>query len=131
MKVYLAKSNKANVNDLLMVRSLLKDNSEIELLEYAGGEYTSRDSSGADLLISIPEDNSNPIILGKGLYNQLKDNDNSYIVVTGSNNNIKVVKFDQSKLEILNEDYIKYAAFDYSNLRIESIYFILPSEMIL
>jgi len=131
MKVYLAKSNKANVNDLLVVRSLLKDNSEIELLEYSGGEYTSRDSNGADLLIAIPEDNNNPIVLGIGLYSQLKSNDNSYIVVTGSNNNIKVVKFDPYKLKMLNDDYVRYASFDYSNLRIESIYFILPSEMIL
>lgn len=77
IKVYLAKSNLCDPDDITMVRNLLKDDN-IELLEYRGGEYTDDDLLKADYMVVLPYHNSWHIkggnwkcFVGAGVYKQM------------------------------------------------------------
>ena len=77
-KIYLAKSNRANPDDVSKVRSLLsKYKNDIELVEFQGGSYSHKDLKACDVLIVVPDltnvdaDDKNYIDIGKGLHEQI------------------------------------------------------------
>ncbi len=78
-KVYLAKSNKANPDHIIAVRSLLSK-FDVEVVEYTGGVYDNRPLLNSDLLVVLPEISqikTHPrnfgytVPIGKGLYDQI------------------------------------------------------------
>ena len=77
-RIYLAKSNRANPDDVGRIRSILqKYPKDIELVEFKGGSYSHKDLKSCDILVVVPdltdfsscEDNNIPI--GKGLHEQI------------------------------------------------------------
>lgn len=77
-KLYLAKSNKANPDDVMRVRQLFS-RFEIEVVEFTGGTYSHKPLKECDYLLIIPnlkevkKTNSETYIsLGKGLHEQIK-----------------------------------------------------------
>lgn len=78
-KIYLAKSNRANPDDVIGIRSILqKYPKDIEIVEFKGGTYSHKDLQSCDVLIVIPDLNEydsncdDYIIIGKGLYGQIE-----------------------------------------------------------
>jgi hypothetical protein len=77
-KFYLAKSNRANPDDVSRVRKLLsKYPNEIEIVEFKGGGYSHKDLLNSDILIIVPDlidfdaEENNAIPIGKGLHEQI------------------------------------------------------------
>lgn len=71
MRIYLAKSNRADPTRVAEVRSVLKQ-FECEVVEYTGGQYTNAPLLSCDMLLVVLEDNKRGII-GKGLASQIHD----------------------------------------------------------
>jgi hypothetical protein len=71
-KVYLAKSNRANPNYVSKVRQMMEEY-DIEIVEFTGGTYNSKDLVECNQLVVIPEINKSGKVqpLGKGLYTQI------------------------------------------------------------
>lgn len=77
-KIYLAKSNRANPDDVSRVRSfLLKYSNDIEVVEFKGGSYSHKDLKSCDILLIVPDlsnfdvEDNNYIDIGKGLHEQI------------------------------------------------------------
>ena len=72
-KVYLAKSNQSNPDDVQKVRKILND-SNCEIVEYTGGSFSHKPMLNCDMLVVIPDLNSfdDDNIIGKGLYGQIE-----------------------------------------------------------
>jgi len=77
-KVYLAKSNKANPDDVMGVRKLLSTYN-IEVVEYKGGTYSHKPLNECDLLLILPDlseifidEHETTSTLGKGLFEQVQ-----------------------------------------------------------
>lgn len=76
LKVYLAKSNRADFELVSRTRNHLKRFSQIELLEWTEGEYSNSDVHACDVIIFITENPASALgeyRVGKGLYTQLVD----------------------------------------------------------
>lgn len=71
MKVYLAKSNRANPTTVAEVRQMLGQ-FDCEVVEYTGGQYTNAPLLQSDLLLIVVEDLDTGIV-GKGLAQQMAD----------------------------------------------------------
>lgn len=78
MKIYLAKSNRANPNIVSEVREILKQMPNVEIVEYVGGKYSNQPLIESDYLIIVPETVSDineaiptSINIGKGLNSQI------------------------------------------------------------
>jgi hypothetical protein len=74
-KVYLAKSNRSNPDDVSRVRTLLSK-FDVDIVEFTGGQYTNEQLLECDYLFVVPElDNlsQDRAVLGKGLHNQVSD----------------------------------------------------------
>lgn len=78
-KIYLAKSNRANPDDVSRVRSLLqKYPNDIEVVEFKGGSYSHKDLKACDVLIVVPDlsefcaEDEDFIPIGKGLHEQIE-----------------------------------------------------------
>lgn len=129
MRIYIAKSNKANPDYLIKVRDFLSKFKSVQILEYKGGSYDNTDLISADLLIVIPDLSEgiedNRVVLGKGLYMQIDDffsnqSIDGIFIVTGvdSSGNLKYSyidevnedgDYDDDFMEVLdNCNYIKY-----------------------
>jgi hypothetical protein len=134
MKVYLAKSNRANPSDLITVRGELKKLEGIEIVEYSGGTYSHDSLSVCDYLVIVPQSNESPIILGKGLYEQIVELPVAYLVVSGSNPIVRMVAVNWDNLEVFDSykpDYIRYAKYDYRKDRIQKLEDVFPQETII
>lgn len=119
-KVYLAKSNRSNPNLVMKVRELLFQY-DIEIVEFTGGEYSSKPLLSCDYLIIVPElpvDNLvidvDNVIIGKGLFTQIREfyafNESSYFnnIIVISDDNLQIKTIDNLKiLDISN--YIETA----------------------
>jgi len=76
-KIYLAKSNRANPEHLMMVRKTL-GNFDVEVVEFKGGAYSHKSLLKCDMLVILPEleedEDTDSYIdelpLGKGLHEQ-------------------------------------------------------------
>ena len=76
LKIYLAKSNRCDFELVSRTKNYLKRFSQIEVLEWVGGEYTNKDVHKCDVIIFITENPSSHLgnySVGKGLYTQLRD----------------------------------------------------------
>ena len=74
LKVYLAKSNRCDFELVSKVRNYLKRFSQIELLEWVGGEYTDAEIKLANVIIFVTENPAtyhDNYFVGKGLHKQL------------------------------------------------------------
>ena len=78
-KIYLAKSNRANPDDVSRIRSIIqKYPNDVELVEFKGGAYSHKSLMECDVLVVVPdltnfescEDDCIPI--GKGLHEQIE-----------------------------------------------------------
>jgi hypothetical protein len=121
-KVYLAKSNRANPNDLSRVRTALANfDKEVEVVEYTGGKYTHDSLKACDYLVILPDLSDyddcedDYIIIGKGLFEQinafetLKNGDKILVVLgTESSGTILISEYYYSDIDD-DTDYIHYA----------------------
>lgn len=129
MRIYIAKSNKANPEYLIKIRDFLSKFKTVEILEYQGGSYNNNDLITSDILIVIPDlsesINDKRILLGKGLYQQIDDfflhqSIDGIFIVTGVDKSGEIEcsyidevddkgNYDETFMEVLNGcNYIKY-----------------------
>lgn len=120
-KIYLAKSNQANPDDVYSVRKYLERFSDsIQIIEHNGGSYSNKELLTCDGLIIIPNltdfevDDSN-VVIGKGLYQQMDDfeqknksTDEIWVVVNVNSERIIGSGVYQCGNED-EDDYINYA----------------------
>ncbi|HEY4065153.1 MAG TPA: hypothetical protein VGM30_24785 [Puia sp.] len=73
-KVYLAKSNRADPDEVAKVRKYLQT-LDCEVKEFQGGKYTNNDLLTSDILLMVGEEvpELDELLVGKGLYTQLTD----------------------------------------------------------
>lgn len=124
-KIYLAKSNTANPDNLMVVRKLLSQ-FDVEVVEFKGGNYSHDEMLNCDMLLVLPDlttyDLSDDmVVVGKGLGSQLEEwyeynSDNCFIITDTS----KLDDCSLQELDYLDElgesDYRNYArAYLYGN----------------
>lgn len=120
-KIYLAKSNRSNPDDVSRVRQVLfKYKDDFEVVEYNGGGYTHKDLLKCDILLIVPDlssfkEGDNYVELGKGLHEQISafenhvTNNSDILFVTKTNKNyIDVAQFEELDLADC-DDYINYS----------------------
>ena len=143
-KVYLAKSNRANPNYVSKVRQEM-EKYDIEIVEFTGGTYNSKDLVDCDQLVVVPEINKSGKFqpLGKGLYTQIFEFskakaekwgtsfDFEYVFFLGDEEfnayGIKLIKIEDT------ENYVQYAnveTFEEGNNMFEIFEFELGFEKI-
>jgi hypothetical protein len=114
MKVYLAKSNRANPEVVARVRQTLS-NYNLEIVEFKGGTYSHNSLIGCDQLVVVPEEldvDSACITVGKGLYEQIQvfstknlhNSDNIIFISDNSCNTAMIESYDI----VDSHDYINY-----------------------
>jgi hypothetical protein len=98
-KVYFAKSNLCNPERIAEIRLSLKQ-LDIDLVEFKGGEYSTKDLLSSDYLIVCPYEDDldfKGCIIGKGLYKQIldfDDQDKTLIILPGNNKRILFTKYE-------------------------------------
>ncbi len=125
-KFYLAKSNKANPDDVMRVRQLLSKY-DINVVEYTGGAYSHKPLKECNYLVIVPDMNNvktesfgSYVKLGKGLHDQIIYFTSQNNICSGRNN-ILVVKdtsdgdltfsfFEDLDLYLHENDYIDYSS---------------------
>lgn len=118
-KIYFAKSNKSNPDDVLRIRKLLSSY-DVEVVEYSGGSYSNKPLSECAYLIVLPDLTTiedEYINLGKGLHQQIEYFSNRLSVT--ENNRIVIIKNTDSGdiicdgldyLDVVDtDDYINYS----------------------
>ena len=125
-KIYLAKSNRANPDDVANVRNFLAKYSDtVRVVEYTGGKFSHKDMLNCELLVVVPDlsDYSpydNFVGVGKGLHEQIEafqsqsagDNDEYpeiLIVMETSELEMDVRAFDGLDIDD-SDDYVNYSA---------------------
>lgn len=121
-KIYLAKSNRANPDHVMWVRSILaKYPKDIEIVEFTGGAYSHKDLKTCDILLIIPDlseynDNEDDFInIGKGLHEQIfafknisPNKCDTLVVIDCDKNYTMIVPVDD--IDVADEDdYINYS----------------------
>jgi hypothetical protein len=121
-RIYLAKSNRSNPDDVSAVRQVLSRYDGVEVVEFKGGGYTHKDLLSCDLLIVVPDlsqlddcDDAFLVPLGKGLHEQIEafkrqsKNSCDTLMVIGCNNyGVDITTIDE--LEFADSsDYINYS----------------------
>lgn len=119
-KIYLAKSNKANPYDLMLLKGFLAKK-QLEVVEYTGGVFSMKPMDECEFMVVVPdfsnlkvEDGTvrwdEPITIGKGLYGSIQyfsslKRRNKILIYVGNNH--------MGKLNLLGdaneEDYINYS----------------------
>jgi len=119
-KIYLAKSNRSNPDDVSRVRQVLSEYKDIEVVEFKGGAYSHKDLLACETLLIVPNilevDKSEDCIpLGKGLHEQIdafihkgKGKSNILMIHEVSDASIKVTPFEDLDISDDN-DYINYS----------------------
>lgn len=115
MKVYLAKSNKANPDVVARVRQTLS-NYNLEIVEFKGGTYTHKPLLECDQMVIVPAEVDvceDFTVIGKGLYEQIEafsrkslHNSDNIIVITSDDCDTSMV---EGTAEIDEDDYVNYA----------------------
>ena len=153
MRIYLAKSNKANPDYLIKIRHFLNEFKNVKTLEYRGGSnYDSSDLISSDLLIVIPDLSNgvedNKIVLGKGLYTQIEDFidyqcADYVLIVSGINKDGEIMvrniseeddngDYDGDFLKILDTgDYINFGTVRVDKFKDDSLLTKIVAELIL
>lgn len=121
-KIYLAKSNRANPDDVSRIRSVIqKYPKDVELVEFKGGSYSHKDLKECDLLVIVPDltdywsDKEEEISIGKGLHEQIEafqrvnPNNSDILIVTTVTENWNSVQpfYDIDVAD--TDDYINYS----------------------
>jgi len=77
-KIYLAKSNQTNPDELLAVRAKLKEYN-CEIVEYTGGRFSHTPMLESDILLVLPnlKKFNDTNIIGKGLFSQIETFDDN------------------------------------------------------
>lgn len=120
-KIYFAKSNRANPNDIILIRKRLSE-FDVEIVEYSGGSFSHKPMLDCDMLVILPEltgivGQAFEIPLGKGLHEQIdiwnghQQNKCDLLIVSYVDNEcdeINISEFDS--LDFANEDdYVNYS----------------------
>lgn len=133
-KIYLAKSNRANPDHVMLVRDILSK-FDVEIVEFSGGPYSHKPLLQCDMLVVLPElsddnrgivENEEWVNLGKGLFEQIRAFENrdchhngDLMIVNHYQESTKEVGIgDFDGLDILDQDdYVNYAMalFNYDN----------------
>lgn len=126
LKVYLAKSNRSNPDDVFAVRSVLSKYN-VEVIEFSGGKYSHSDLCECDMLVVVPDLTDISVLdnmefpLGKGLHEQIeaftnRGGDCGIFIVTSTllsrtTNDVSYVHVSEfSDFEFSNEDdYVNYS----------------------
>jgi hypothetical protein len=122
-KIYLAKSNKANPDQLMAVRAMLS-RFNVEVVEYNGGTYSHKPMLECDKLFILPDlsnydEDEDYVGIGKGLHQQIAEwktykSSEVYAVVNDSDDYYlrEVIDLDIND----SDDYINYsfAVLDYN-----------------
>lgn len=121
-KIYLAKSNRANPDDVSRVRSLLsKYPNDIEVVEFKGGAYSHKDLKACDILMVIPDlsvfdsEDAECVGIGKGLHeqimtfkNQAQHKCDTLVIFDVDDDYVSVTQVEE--LDITDtDDYINYS----------------------
>jgi hypothetical protein len=75
LKVYISKSNDANIDDVIAIRGMLKTNPniQVEILEHIGGKYNPNLILNANIVVVIPDlslGKGNTVTVGEGVYKE-------------------------------------------------------------
>lgn len=115
MKVYLAKSNRANPEVVARVRQTLS-NYNLEIVEFKGGTYSHKPLLECDQMVIVPEEVDvceDFTTIGKGLYEQIEafsrkclHNSDNIIVITSDDCGTSMI---ENTVEIDEDDYVNYA----------------------
>lgn len=115
MKVYLAKSNKANPDVVARVRQTLS-NYNLEIVEFKGGIYSHKQLLESDQMVIVPAEVDvceDFTVIGKGLYEQIEafsrksfNNSHNIIVITSDDCETSMI---ENTVEIDKDDYVNYA----------------------
>lgn len=119
-KVYLAKSNRSNPDDVAAVRRFLSEyKNDIEVVEFKGGSYSHTDLLNCDLLLIVPDltaynKDENYIGLGKGLHEQIQvfqhhNNECDVLMVYDINKDTVFVSGVEDLDVSDTDDYINYS----------------------
>lgn len=123
-KIYLAKSNRANPEHLMMVRKTL-GNFDVEVVEFKGGAYSHKALLNCDMLIILPELDDDEdtdcfieeLPLGKGLHEQyfaFKANTNNkcdILIIDGCNDGYGASVNTIDDIDFADgDDYVNYSA---------------------
>lgn len=143
-KIYLAKSNKANPDDLISVRGLLSKY-DVEVVEYKGGTFSHKPMLECDKLFILPDlsyynEDEDILGIGKGLHQQIeewktyKDSEEVYMIVNPDDDYYlrRVIDLDIDDYD----DYINYsiAVLDYNYTKtmvdyLNKTFFSVPKEI--
>lgn len=122
-KIYLAKSNRSNPDDVSRVRQVLSEFvDEIEVVEFKGGSYSHKDMLKCDLLVVVPDLTDfdvrveDAISIGKGLHEQIDaftcNHPNEYDILIVYETDSKSVSI--TKIECVDgvdtDDYVNYSS---------------------
>jgi len=120
MKVYLAKSNKANPDLVARVRQTLS-NYNLEIVEFKGGTYSHKQLLECDQMVIVPAEVDaceDFAIIGKGLYEQIEafsrkslHNSVNIIVITSDECDTSMI---EEIVKIDEDDYVNYAELYFS-----------------
>lgn len=115
MKVYLAKSNKANPDVVVRVRQTLS-NYNLEIVEFKGGTYSHKPLLESDQMVIVPAEVDaceDYTTIGKGLYEQIEafsrkslhNSDNIIVIVNEDCDTAMIDSYDVMDVD----DYVNYA----------------------
>lgn len=113
-KIYFAKSNKANPDDVMKVRKLLSKY-DIEVVEYSGGTYSNKPLSECQYLLVLPDLTTledDVVCLGKGLHQQIESfkNKSNIIMLKNICDNNMIIVDGLSDLDVSDsDDFINYS----------------------
>ncbi len=118
MKVYLAKSNRANPDLVARVRQTLS-NYNLEIVEFKGGTYSHKPLLECDQLVVVPEElEVDSVIVGKGLLEQIQafsrkslHNSDNVIFISSENCDTAMI---ESYHVVDSDDYVNYGLIDLS-----------------
>lgn len=109
-KVYLAKSNRANIDAMMMIRAIIQSTPNTELIEFGGGPYSNAPLIASDYLVVVPERiHTAMITIGKGLNQQIVDfpnKENIYVVTEVFPNKAAAI----TKIKSINHIEIDWAS---------------------
>lgn len=118
MKVYLAKSNRANPNLVARVRQTLS-NYNLEIVEFKGGTYSHKPLLECEQLVVVPEElGVDSVNVGKGLMEQIQafsrkslHNSDNVIFISSENCDTAMIE----SYHVVNyDDYVNYGLIDLS-----------------
>jgi hypothetical protein len=126
-KIYLAKSNKSNPDDVMRVRQVLSSNYDVEIVEFKGGNYSHKPLLDCEILLVLPDlsgveqyDNTGEVYeitvpFGKGLHEQIQafasenySNNQTYVIYEVREQYISIGRIEDTE-PADSDDWISYS----------------------